>query len=70
MSLPRQIGSLSKLKILDLRACKRLESLPPSLGQLTCLEVLDLSECVDLAVPKSLVPLREVATGWDDEKIV
>jgi len=69
VSLPRQIGNLTNLKFLDLRSCKRLETLPPSLGQLTKLEFLDLSGCVDLTIPKSLEQFKNLAEGWDEDKV-
>ena len=69
LSLPRQIGNLMSLKHLDLRTCKRLEALPESLCQLTKLEFLDISDCVDLTIPRSLVVLKDMTEGWDDEKV-
>ena len=70
VSLPRQIGNLNNtLRFLDLRTCKRLETLPESLGQLTKLEYLDISDCVDLTIPKSLETFKDMAHGWDDEKV-
>jgi Leucine-rich repeat (LRR) protein len=69
VNLPRQLGNLSNLRMLDLRTCKRLETLPPSLGQLTKLEVLDISDCVDLVIPKSLEKFKDIAVGWDAEKV-
>ncbi|KAL4333177.1 hypothetical protein GQ457_07G012050 [Hibiscus cannabinus] len=59
--LPKSLGKLYNLRILDLRACHNLEELPKELGSLNKLTHLDLSECYLLEnIPKDLSNLSNL----------
>lgn len=66
-ALPNSIGKLTKLVILDLKACHNLEDLPKEIVKLVKLEYLDVSDCYLLSgMPKGLGKLfqLEVLKGF------
>ncbi|KAM3403979.1 hypothetical protein ACQJBY_007217 [Aegilops geniculata] len=66
-ALPTSIGKLTRLVILDLKACHNLEDLPKEIVKLLKLEYLDVSECYLLSgMPKGLIKLShlEVLKGF------
>lgn len=55
LSVPKCIGNLQNLEILELGGCNRLMSLPESIGNLLSLRELDLSYCNNLrTLPESM----------------
>ncbi|KAH6822677.1 hypothetical protein C2S53_003504 [Perilla frutescens var. hirtella] len=62
ISLPDSILKLTKLLVLDLRACYNLESIPEKMGlMLKGLTQLDMSECYLLShMPRSISQLRQL----------
>jgi Leucine-rich repeat (LRR) protein len=61
--LPKNIGELSKLQVLDLHGCLTLKRLPSSIGTLKALENLDLTFCVTLeTLPNSVGNLSNLKT--------
>lgn len=57
--LPKHIGNMQSLRVLNLFRCKRLTSLPESLGHLSNLEILNVQRCRDLEkLPASLGQLK------------
>eukprot|EP00980_Cylindrotheca_fusiformis_P018514 scaffold6124_cov122-Cylindrotheca_fusiformis.AAC.33 len=67
--IPPSIGNCQAIEDLILNKCKGLTELPDSLCGLSNVCMLDLRECVDLIVPKTVLPLKSIATGWDDERV-
>lgn len=60
-ALPTSIGKLTRLVILDLKACHNLEDLPKEIVKLVKLEYLDVSECYLLSgMPKGLIKLSQL----------
>lgn len=61
VALPTSIGKLTRLVILDLKACHNLEDLPKEIVKLVKLEYLDVSECYLLSgMPKGLIKLSQL----------
>ncbi|KQK20766.1 uncharacterized protein LOC100830451 [Brachypodium distachyon] len=60
-ALPTSVGKLTRLVILDLKACHNLEDLPKQIAELVKLEYLDVSECYLLSgMPKGLGKLAQL----------
>jgi len=60
-SLPREIGNLRQLTVLELGHCKNLESLPKEIGNLGQLTVLDLGHCENLkSLPEEIGKLTQL----------
>eukprot|EP00050_Salpingoeca_kvevrii_P001208 m.165101 g.165101 ORF g.165101 m.165101 type:complete len:875 (+) comp10322_c0_seq2:32-2656(+) len=59
--LPRSLGQLQSLQVLDLSTCEKLISLPESLGELKSLQILDLRGCQKLiSLPETLGELHSL----------
>jgi hypothetical protein len=43
--LPKNIGELSKLEVLDLRGCSKLKTFPSYIGAFKTLEDLNVAHC-------------------------
>jgi Leucine-rich repeat (LRR) protein len=55
VELPKSLGKLQKLRVLNLSHCRSLKCLPDSIGECHMISRIDLSQCIELTVlPNSI----------------